>query len=257
MRHNILSILLLVGILVISACHKHDDDHDDHNNTKGAVTLKMDHRFLSQSFRADSVTTYTLPNGEALKFTQFRYYISNIQLKAKNGTWWSQPESYHIVNAGQTSPVLVINDAPTGEYTDIKFTFGVDSTRNVSGAQEGALSPSNDMFWSWNSGYIFIKSEGTCEQIADDNKTFIHHVGGFRTENSAVREMTFNFGQDLRARPDGAPSVHLHIQVDKMYQNTVHPIDVKDLVRLHMPGTNAVKLADNIANMFELDHIHN
>jgi hypothetical protein len=42
-------------------------------------------------------------------------------------------------------------------YNRLSFVIGVDSARNVSGAQTGALDPANGMFWTWNTGYIMAK----------------------------------------------------------------------------------------------------
>jgi hypothetical protein len=36
--------------------------------------------------------------------------------------------------------------------TAIKFLLGVDSLKNVSGIQTGALDPAKGMFWTWNTG---------------------------------------------------------------------------------------------------------
>jgi hypothetical protein len=63
-------------------------------------------------------------------------------------------------------------NVPAGTYTGMYLTMGVDSARNVSGAQEGALDPANGMFWSWTSGYIMIKAEGLSPQGAGGSFTY-------------------------------------------------------------------------------------
>jgi hypothetical protein len=47
------------------------------------------------------------------------------------------------------------------DITGIRFLLGVDSARNVSGIQTGALDPARGMFWTWNSGYVMAKIEGS------------------------------------------------------------------------------------------------
>ena len=81
--------------------------------------------------------------------------ISNFKLKKSDGTWWIHPESYFLVDlSNDLSTTLDLGSVPSGEYTELSYTIGVDSLRNVSGAQSGALSTTNNMFWSWNTGYI-------------------------------------------------------------------------------------------------------
>ncbi|WP_316930094.1 MbnP family protein, partial [Hymenobacter sp. IS2118] len=47
------------------------------------------------------------------------------------------------------SQLLALKDIPVGDYQSVSFTVGVDSARNVAGAQTGALDPNNGMFWTW------------------------------------------------------------------------------------------------------------
>ena len=72
---------------------------------------------------------------------------------------------------------LTLSDVPEGSYTEMSYVLGVDSTRNVSGAQAGALSTANGMFWSWSTGYIMLKAEGTSPNSGTGSFSF--HLGGF------------------------------------------------------------------------------
>src|SRR5690606_18580217 len=79
---------------------------------------------------------------------------------------------------------LDIDNVPAGYYVEIQYTMGVDSEKNVSGAQVGALSLSNGMFWDWNSGYIMLKAEGYSPQA--ENNGFAFHLGGFSGADNIV-----------------------------------------------------------------------
>jgi hypothetical protein len=61
----------------------------------------------------------------------------------------------------------------------MEFMIGVDSARNNSGAQTGALDPTNGMFWSWSTGYIMAKFEGTSAQSPAAANALKFHIGGF------------------------------------------------------------------------------
>jgi len=193
--------------------------------------------------------------GDTSTFNVLNYYISNVRLRKADGSEYVQPESYHLVqlqpNAGLSE--LKLNNIPVGDYSAITYTIGVDSIRNVSGLQEGALSPSNGMFWSWNTGYIFVKAEGTTPHAANGN--FRYHIGGFSGANNAIRTATHTFnGSTLRVRQNAEPSLHMFVNVAHFWHGGIR---LSTMNNVHMPGTNAVLLADNFRDAFVFDHVHN
>jgi hypothetical protein len=168
----------IFALATISSCKKDEEETitPAPTATTGSVTLEMEHMFNDLEFALG--TEYTTAAGENVTFNTTKYYVSNIKFTKTDGSVFTQSESYYLVDlSADGSNLLTISDVPTGDYTDITFTIGVDSTRNVSGAQSGALSVANGMFWSWNSGYIFAKLEGDCPQSS--NGTFTYHLGGF------------------------------------------------------------------------------
>lgn len=241
MKTSFFSISALVALLLVSftACKK--------DNQKGSLHFEFDHKWGSSDFALSQTLTH--PNGETASFSRLRYYVSNIQLKNDKGELWSQPESYHLIDvAGATT--LHIDDVPAGKYTEISFMIGVDSTRNVSGAQTGALSPSNDMFWSWNSGYIFIKAEGTSNEAAGGS--FTYHIGGFSGDNNATRTVTSAL-DNMQLKHKGERELHFMVDVSKIWDNNFR---VSATATVHMPGMNAKTVADNFKNGITLDHVH-
>lgn len=257
--------LPLLFFFILAACSKDNNDPDPDTDPKpGTVGIRFEHLFDTLPFNLNSAMPYVTGQGDSLTFTAFRYYISNIVLTKEDGSTWTQPESYYIVdavtaNAGRIS----IPDVPPGMYTGIRFMVGVDSVRNVSGAQTGALDPANEMFWSWNTGYIFLKAEGTSPQAGMDGK-FEYHIGGHGGEHAAQQISEHNLqghhghGQHdhLVVQSGGNPSIHFHVDIRKLFagENT---ISVGDLPMVHMPGPDAKRLAVNYKQMFRLDHIHN
>ena len=111
--------------------------------------------------------------------------MSNISLSNDDGsTTYEFPNSYYLVDATNAASLNIdLEDVPNGDYTKVNFMIGVDSTRNVSGAQEGALDVANGMFWSWNMGYIFMKMEGTVQDSID----FRYHIGGFNWNANNIK----------------------------------------------------------------------
>ena len=72
-------------------------------------------------------------------------------------------------------------EVPANVYSTLNFSLGVDSTANHSTASAvGALDPSgaDGMIWNWNTGYIFLKLEGTYNTDTTRNGALIYHIGG-------------------------------------------------------------------------------
>lgn len=166
---------------------------DDHEHT-GSVMIAMDHQWGDPNTAFQLNTQYVHSStGDTMTFTTMKYYISNLKLKKSDGTWWSHPESYFLVDLSiPSSTMFTLADIPEGNYTEVSYVMGVDSVRNVSGAQTGALSTTNGMFWSWNTGYIMIKAEGTSPQSSSGS--FSYHLGGFSGSNNIVTLKTDALG---------------------------------------------------------------
>jgi len=69
--------------------------------------------------------------------------------------------------------------AVPGVYSGIKFTVGIPYGLNHMDAAEQAfpLGPNSEMFWSWNSGYIFNRVEGKADSSGKP-VSFFYHIGG-------------------------------------------------------------------------------
>jgi hypothetical protein len=249
--------ILISGMLTFQSCNNDDDNNDDNNppaELKGDMEIEFDHVWGPALAPFDLNTELIHPaTSEAITFTRLRYYITNIRLHKTDGTTWTEEESYHIVDASAARAHINLSDLPGGEYNGMTFLIGVDSLRNTSGAQTGALDPAENMFWSWNSGYIFVKAEGTSP--AATNETFIYHIGGFQGPNNAIREVHLHFDDlNLRIAPNALPVAHLTVNAARFWHGG---ISLADMSNVHMPGANASTLATNFSGGFLLDHIHN
>jgi hypothetical protein len=253
MKFRSLTFLLLsCCISLLSACK---DDADVVTPAAGTLDIEVDH--LVGTFPLMLNTgTYTTPLGQQFTVSTFNYYLSNFKLKRADGTEYAEPESYHLVRESDArTRVFTLRNVPAGDYISLTFTIGVDSIRNVSGAQTGALDPTNGMFWPWNSGYIFTKLEGSSPQ-AGGNKQLVFHIGGFKKPNNTIRTVSPSLnGAILQIRKDRTPAIHLQADVLKMFTGP-NPVDFSTFSNT-MGGASAVKVADNqAAGMFRVDRIH-
>jgi hypothetical protein len=235
---------IFFSMLLLNSCKKEEQF--------GNLEIVFDHEFAGQPFRADTTTFYPLSNGENLRFARFEYYISNIELQLADGTWWAQEESYHIINANRSKPSIKIPKLKEGDIIGLRYMIGVDSIRNFSGAQEGALSPSNGLFWSWNTGYIFVAAEGICQERPVDSNFFIHHIGGFRAPFIGSRTVTFSLADNVIIRGEGTSTLNMKVEVDRFYQGPSTRLSVVQTQTIHNASETSFRVADNIASMFSV-----
>jgi hypothetical protein len=228
--------LLVLSIFATSCKKKHK--HDEH----GTVKMSFSHTWGMNNAPFALNTQLIHPmNGDTMNFSTFKYYVSNIQLKKNDGTWWTMPESYFLVDVSSTASLtLEIPEVPEGTYTAFKYTMGVDSTRNVSGAQAGSLSTTNGMFWSWNTGYIMVKAEGTSPQSSTGN--FAFHLGGFSGANNIVTTTEVPLTDNLVVSHETVKTINMRANPARLFHGDE---SVSNGGTVMMPGTRAKTLATN------------
>ncbi len=220
---------------------------------KNKLTIHVKNYVGNTVLNLDS--SYRNELGQAFTITNFKYYISNICLKQADGKKY-QSEDYFLVDEFENdSKKLILNNVPEGNYTSIEFTIGVDSLHNCSGLQNGALDPTNGMFWAWNTGYIFLKLEGISLQSKLPGHIFEYHIGGFKKPSNCIRKINIEFKNNSLVIEKKSSS--LIIKADAM-QVLKQPTNI-DFVTL--PSVTdfryATLIADNYADMFSFLEIKN
>lgn len=249
-------LALLCPILMLSSCKKNNDENN--GTTKSSFIMEFEHQVNAAPLSLNTVS-YKNAKGEDFKISTFKYYVSNIKLSKADGTTFIVPESYFLIDESKsTSKLITVTDIPTGDYTRIEYTIGVDYARNFAGAQTGALDPVNGMFWTWNSGYIFVKLEGSSPQSKAANNALTFHIGGVVDPNNTIRTFSaeINSINPLRIRSDAKPDMHFIVNAAALFTGST---DVSfATLNFTMGGANSVIVANNYAKgLFRLDHIHN
>ena len=225
--------------------------------TTGSLKVEFEAMVDTNSLVFDT-QNYVNANLDTFKVSIFKYYVSNVVLTKSDNSTYVVPNSYFLVDHKVTGKnIVTLTGVPIANYKSIQFILGVDSTRNVSGAQEGALAQSNNMFWSWSTGYIFAKMEGTSPQSGNSSKTLAFHIGGFSGANNALKTINLSFGSSTaNVSATVTPEVHLKCDLSKWFKGT-HTITFATQHSIMMPGMNALKIAANYSNMFSFEHVHN
>lgn len=238
--------------LTIISCGKRPDPVVVTQPTTAEVHINFKNYAGSEALKIDG-TTYNAPQGEQITVSRFNYYISNVKLTKADGSTWAETESYHLLQQEKTSSLhFHLEDVPVGVYTGISFLVGVDEARNTSGAQTGALDPVNGMFWTWQTGYIMAKMEGTSPQSKDDSThKYVLHIGGYKGEFSGIRAVSLTFPAAIDV--SGGKSGDLVIKADALKWFESGVIKLSETNDLMMPGTTSKAIADNYSKMFTLE----
>ena len=137
-------------------------------------------------FGEDTLKTgrkYRTAAGDSVQIDFAKFYVSEIALIDSTGG--VHPLSgLFLVNALDSAAqargyaAFRIKAMP-GSYRGLRFSVGVPVSLNHQDAatQTAPLGTASGMFWSWNSGYIFNRTEGNVDS-AGAQKSIAYHVGG-------------------------------------------------------------------------------
>jgi hypothetical protein len=253
---------LIMGLSLAYSCSKTDTPINNTTDT-GSLTIEFENIANGESLTFDK--EYTNAAGEKMKFSRFDYYISNIVLWKTDGTSYTVPRdsSYFLIkDNGTINSEITLNNIPVGDYNKFSFVIGVDSLKNTepASARVGDLNTGNGMYWSWNSGYIFLKAEGSYN--SDTTKKFKYHIGLFGVGSGTSSGVNNLKTITLASSSEKAmvsktikPNLHLLVDVMEMFK-TPNAISVatKPVIMVDPASKN---IADNYVDMFKIDHIHN
>jgi hypothetical protein len=130
----------------------------------------------------------------------------------------------------------------------VAFLLGVDSTTSLAGVMPGDLDPVHGMYWTWQSGYIFMKLEGRCTRSAERDGRFYWHVGGFEGPHAAQRWVKLPLGEI-----GAGAGVGVEWLVAMDLRVMAEAVDWTTCGRVMSPGEKAAALADAGQGMFTLE----
>ena len=264
---SIVQYIAVFSLLGLIACDKPGGEVDP--NTTGQLVLKFDNYVGNQPLKLN-VATYKNASGEDFTVRTFNYFISNIMLKKSDGSTYVVPQdsSYFLVMESlPASKRVTLRNIPSADYTDVQFVLGIDSLRNTMdlSKRQGVLDPGSEvfaehggMYWSWNSGYIFVKLEGESPQVPQDpagNQIFRLHIGGFGGMNSRtinnIKTISLPIGSmPARVSPSSTPEVQLIADAAKVMNGPTNIRLAENSTVMFNPFS--VVIANNYASMFRM-----
>lgn len=250
------NLLLLIPFTLLSSFHIPDRLQYFSKKKSGTVRITFINTVKGKPLEPGS-GKYFNAFGEEYSISKFKYYISNISF-TKGKAVFFEPDSYHLVDESNADAKHFSFALDEGNYDNMSFTLGVDSLHNVSGAQTGALDPLNDMFWTWNTGYVMVKLEGHSQQANVVNNKFEYHIGGFMGDNKVLKNITLGFpqGKTVNIQPGKTSEIIIAADIDTWWQQP-NDIKISDHPVCSTPGQLAKKIADNYCKMFTIKDVVN
>lgn len=214
-----------------------------------AVEIHFEHLVGEEIVQLDS-GNYANSLGQDFRLTKFNYYISNIEFTRRDGKIFYSDDHFLIKEEDPDSKKIGFDKIPPGEYETIQFTIGVDSIFNCSGIQSEALDPIHGMFWTWNTGYIFLKLEGTSPASSAPNGILEYHIGGFKAPNNCIRSTQLRFYKPLIIAKNETSEMTIEVDVLEILTS---PTDI-DFSKLPVIAgvENAQMMCDNYKDAFSI-----
>ena len=181
------------------------------------------------------------PASDSITIEVFKCYISNLKLFLDDQLVFTEPSSYHLLNAEEPSSLsLSLKTSAELNFNRLSFIVGVDSLTNAQGPMEGDLDPIHGMYWTWQSGYINFKLEGQSIESSARNQGYQFHLGGFLDGNEAAVSVNLSIKDSSK--------IPITINLDGFLKN----IEIGKKPQIMSPGLEAVRLSKILANQFSI-----
>ncbi len=253
-------ILSVLAVSIFNACTEEEIMPGD----KNSLFISFDNRLGAEEVLLGT-TKGVNSLGEDFTVTRLNYFISNISLTDMAGKEISFPNQYFLIReADEASQTIELKDVPAGDYKMLNYTIGVDSLKSISEVAErtGVLDPASygddNMYWSWNAGYIFFKMEGNSSKVSMMGKDkFELHIGGFGGKDSPTPNNLEKIQlqmENANVRKNIAPEVHVIFDVAKVFDG-VKAFSLAANPMVHNPA-KGTDVSNNYAKGFSVDHVH-
>lgn len=170
-----------------------------------------------------------------------RWYLSDLELLRDGKPVFVAKKRHHLLDAAQPESLsLHLPTGPDLHYDELRFILGVDSLTAASGAFGEDLDPTNGMYWTWRSGYINFKLEGSAPECPARKHRFQFHVGGFQGPFASQRQ--------VRLPVSPAEVIRINVNLDRFFK----AVDLKKQYQVMSPNAGSAELADLLVELFRL-----
>ncbi|CAN5352421.1 hypothetical protein BH09BAC5_BH09BAC5_11700 [soil metagenome] len=177
---------------------------------------------------------------DSISIDLLSFYISGITFLQNDKIVAEEKNSYHLINISDTTSLKICCKLSKAiSFDKIIFNLGIDSTTNVSGVMGGDLDPTKGMYWTWQSGYINLKLEGTDNYSNARDHEFQFHLGGYMQPNYSM--------QKIETAVENSSDLNFAINTEVFFSG----IDLAKENHIMSPSIQAVFLSKKAAAMLQ------
>jgi hypothetical protein len=232
-----------IGIILLASLFAPPSVFDAFGQESKTINLIIEPRFGTTVLDIANPAYYYLNPKDSLQITQLKFYISQIQLIDKKGAVWSEPNSYHLIDAQEAESLKLPLSIPSHfRAKELRFHLGIDSLTSVSGAMGGDLDPMKGMYWAWQSGYINMKLEGRSKLCSTRKNMFQFHIGGYAAPYNSLKTINLDMTESIEKG-------RLVLDIQKF----MAAIDLSKQHSFMSPSEEAVTLAEKMTKIFSLE----
>jgi len=269
---KILFNIAFISALFLASCSDDNESTVSETSIAGNLAFTASTTFGSSAFTLDN--EYTTPEGDKIKPSEIRYWVSNVVLTKADGSTYAVPNAYYLIQQCKAQEVqegsftmpatkretVNIANIPAGTYTGVTFSIGVDSEHNDNlSLQSGELSILQNMTnisWMWHTSYIFSKIGGTYTNGNGETFSFLFETG----TNDVYKTITKTFSQPIRIDGLKPATITMNVDAAKLFTG-IKITDAKRSGNVYTIGAATpelmAKLATNYTNAFTLERVEN
>lgn len=182
--HN--GLVRLGGLALALGCVFAGCGDDPAAPTTGSVTVHFDHEVDGDSL-VFHARRYTNAAGNNYSVVRLRYFVSDITLHRTDGGTHTLAGLHYRDAESLSTRDLAVAGVPHGTYNAVSFTFGLDETRNRTGALPNTLRNAR-MAWpeDWGGGYHYMQFEGRYLPTSGPETGFAAHTGRRQLDSDPV-----------------------------------------------------------------------
>jgi hypothetical protein len=249
-------LLIAYGVILIMAVALLNGGCRPNNEEQKTITTPIEITFKPVVDAAELKLGefYNNAFNEAYRVSQFKFYLHKFELldTELNKSFPLNVNDHYLIDAADAGSKTIALNAPASiKFNRIAFVVGVDSMRNVSGAQTGTLDPAKGMFWTWNSGYIMAKLEGSSPVSNQPNQAFEYHIGGFKGADNVLQRIELSLPQTTSTVPSGKIIIDVTANANAWFNNP-NAIKIAETPISTSPGAKAKAVSENYKKMFAI-----
>ena len=222
----------------------------------GSLNLEIQHLWEGNPIDL-AESQLTTKAGERISITRLSYLLSEPQLLEKgsnstSGSWMRRADWFAYVDASIPTSTISMGNLPSKKFTNLRFHIGLNPSVNTSDTSQypaqHPLNPTvNNLYWSPQTGYIFLALEG---HLKSDTNTsgFTYHLG------NSWNKVTVTLPADLDLTRNTTITLHFHL--DRLF-NTSSPIKIADQNSTHSRKNDplAALIKKHAASCFSIANI--